>query len=136
MLTGITDACLPLAAVQKSSGTFVVSYMLVHTHGFSMCKVSANGSTVIHAYASPSALSSPGSLAVDKSGFVYVADAANYRLLMLTPDLSTICLELIYDSFTAMPRSLSYDRKSEVLVVGLSTARLCGDVRVYQVYDS
>ena len=80
----------PRHAVLLSTGELLVS------HGeHRVCKVSTDGSTVIHSFGSEvgsqmEKLSLPCQLAVDKDGFVFVADCWNNRLVLLSPSLEFV----------------------------------------------
>ena len=126
--------CSPMCASETPKGTYYVSYQLCSSGDYVISEVSASGSTVIST-SSSSILSSPQSMAIDKTGLVYVGDSRFCDLVVLTSSLSDF-LHVNYlcdaSSFES-PTSVSYDNATGILVVGnyVSSAGY-NDNRVYR----
>jgi len=90
------DVMSPNHAIQLSSGQFLVC----HGHNddpvglHRVCLVGVDGQ-VVKAYGGPRGsgrrqLDMPVHLAVDRNGFVFVVDLGNYRVLLLSPELTYV----------------------------------------------
>jgi len=85
----------PRHAVQLCTGEFLVSHS-EHSVGLHrVCQLSSDGRTITHSFGNEvgsetDKLYLPCQLAVDKDGFVFVADCWNNRLVLLSPSLKFV----------------------------------------------
>jgi len=88
------DVVSPRHTVQLSSGEFVVCHGITDDLLHRVCLIDSNGH-VVKSYGGPKGsgtqqMNVPVHLAVDRNGFVFVADANNYRVLLLSPALTFV----------------------------------------------
>ena len=84
----------PRHTIQLSSGEFVVCHGITDDLLHRVCLIDSNGH-VVKSYGGPKGsgtqqMNVPVHLAVDRNGFVFVADANNYRVLLLSPALTFV----------------------------------------------
>jgi len=82
----------PRHTIQLSSGEFVVCHGDVTVPVHRVCLIGSDGQ-VVKSYggltgSGSQQMNGPAHLAVDRNGFVFVADVNNYRVLLLSPDLT------------------------------------------------
>jgi len=99
----------PRHAIRLANGELLVSHGQHGSHR--VCKISSGGDTVIGSYGDKvepemDKLGLPCEMAVDKDGFVFVADCWNDRVVLLSPSLQFV--REIRD-FGACPRRLCLD---------------------------
>jgi len=85
---------LPWHTIQLSSGEFIVCHGKVSDPVHRVCLIDSNGH-VVKSYGGPKGsgtqqMNVPAHLAVDRNGFVFVADVSNYRVLLLSPALTFV----------------------------------------------
>ena len=85
------DVVHPRHAIRLTNGDFVVSYGYFDEEVHGVCVVDTNGE-VKKSYggkrgSAAGEMNIPNYLAIDKEGFVFVADRKNNRVLLLSPDL-------------------------------------------------
>jgi len=88
------DVVSPWHTIQLSSGEFIVSHGVPSNPVHRVCLIDSNGH-VVKSYGGPKGSGSqqmnvPAHLAVDRDGFVFVADLINHRVLLLSPALTSI----------------------------------------------
>lgn len=93
-----TELIGPIHSVQLASGTFVICCFGGRTGLHRVCNVTPGGK-VERSYGGASGggedhLCSPTHVAVDKDGFVFVADRGNARIVLLSPALRFVSLVL------------------------------------------
>jgi len=108
------DVINPLHAIQLTSGEMVVCHGTVDDSVRRVCKVSADGRHIVHSQGGQ-----PGSdtgqfhvashLAVDNNEFVFVVDAINQRVTLLSPTLDHISQVVSRGQVKWRPRRLCLD---------------------------
>ena len=88
------DVVSPCHAIQLSSGEFVVSHGDLDGPVHRVCLIGSDG-RVVKSYGGPvgsgtQQMNVPIHLAVDRNGFVFVADVTNDRVLLLSPALTFV----------------------------------------------
>ena len=88
------DVVSPRHVIQLSSGEFIVSHGITGDPLHRVCLIDSNGH-VVKSYGGPKGsgtqqVNVPYHLAVDRNGFVFVADVNNYRVLLLSPALTFV----------------------------------------------
>jgi len=88
------DVTSPCHTVQLSNGQFIVCHGGPNDPVHRVCLVGSDGH-VVASYGGPVGSGSqqmnvPCHLAVDENGFVFVADTNNYRVLLLSPELTYV----------------------------------------------
>jgi DNA-binding beta-propeller fold protein YncE len=127
LVRNISDSNGLFHAVERKDGTLAVSRQ-GPVHG--VCVMSVDGQ-ILGSYgnstmgAGPGQMNTPSSLAVNKDGFVIVADSANNRILVLDPTL-TEARPLLINITIFTPVGLSLDESVGRLYVG----ELYGSFRV------
>jgi len=106
-----TELANVTCAVEWAPGQYVV------THGHRVCVVNSEGQ-ILHTFGGlqgsyATLLDSPGDVAVDKDGFVYVDDERNDRLIVLSHDLGYLhCMPGVFTrSSTGIRRRMKVDKE-------------------------
>jgi len=114
------DIECPWHAVQLPTGQFLVSHAgSLHR----VCLVGVDGA-VVRSYGGQrgsqlTRMDEPRGLAVDREGRLLVADASNYRLLVINQSLSSAHVMFVcVDGGLKLPRSLWYDQSRRRLYIG------------------
>ena len=107
------DVVSPKEAVQLPSGEFVVCHGDITDPVHRVCLVGSDGQ-VVKSYGGPRGSGSeqmnvPAHLAVDRNGFVFVADLNNYRVLLLSPALTYVREVVSRDQLKWKPLRLYLD---------------------------
>jgi len=117
------DFVSPLHTIQLSSGEFIVSHGDRNDPLHRVCLIGSDG-RVVKSYGGPKGsgtqqMNVPAHLAVDRNGFVFVADAVNQRVLLLSPALTFVREALSREELKWMPRRLWYDSGRRRLYVAV-----------------
>ena len=116
------DIVNPWHAIQLSNSQFVVCHGDATDPVHRVCIVDTDG-RVIQSYGGPKGsatvgqLNVPCHLAVDKNGFIFVADLNNRRVLLLSPTLSYVREIVSSDQLKWKPRRLCLDSDRRRLYV-------------------
>lgn len=118
------DAGSPLHAVQLSSGGFVVCHGSSTDSVHRACLVGSDGK-VAKSYGKSRGPGSgemdlPSHLAVDRNGFVFVADRSNYRVLLLSPALTYVREVVSREQLKWKPQRLFLDADRRRLYVAVN----------------
>jgi sugar lactone lactonase YvrE len=110
----------PRHSIELSSGQFVVCHVGATQHR--VCTVDTSG-RIVQSYGglrglSAGQLNSPFCLAVDKRGYVLVADWDNYKVQILSPALTHLCDVTLPGHGLSFPCSLHVDEQRGRLYVG------------------
>jgi len=113
-LTLPDDVIHPQHTIQSRSGQFIVSHGGVYNPIHRVCMISADGRHIVHSHGGPRGSATdqynvPFHLAVDDSEFVYVADANNRRVTLLSPTLSYVRQVVSSDKLKWYPYTLYLD---------------------------
>jgi len=138
VLTVPQDVTSPGHTIQLSSGQFIVCHGDVHDPLHRVCLIGSDGS-VVKSFGGPKCSSSqqmnvPVHMAVDRNGFVFVVDVNNYRVLLLSPQLTYVRDVVSREQFIWYPRRvhLDYDRR-RLYVAECNLADIRGRVVVVSV---
>ena len=134
------DVVSPAHSVQLSSGEFIVCHGDLYNRLHRVCLVSSDGH-VVKSFSGPKGSSSQQinmltRLAVDENDFVYVADACNRRVLLLSPSLTFVRQVVSCEQFTGRPRAVHLDRNRQHLYVAdndHTNTWIAGQVVVFSV---
>ena len=115
------DVVSPWHSVQLSSGEFVVCHGDRDDPVHRVCLVSSGGQ-VVKLFGGSKGSSSqqinlPTRLAVDEHGFVFVVDACNRRVLLLSPSLTFVRQVVSREQLTGRPRAVHLDLSRQHLYV-------------------
>jgi len=118
------DVVSPWHTIQLCSGEFIVCHGVPSNPVHRVCLIDSNGH-VVKSYGGPKGsgtqqMNVPAHLAVDRNGFVFVADNNNYRVLILSPALTFVCEVLSREQLEWMPLRLWLDSDIRRLYVGVS----------------
>jgi len=118
------DVVSPLHAVQLSGDEFVVCHGDDGDPVHRVCLIDSAGQ-VVRSFGSrrgsgARCLDGPSHLAVDRNGFVFVADLNNDRVLLLSPSLTYIREVLSSDQLKGAPIRLHFDAERSRLYVGVN----------------
>jgi len=107
------DVMTPCHAVQLSSGEFITCHGRTGDSLHRVCVVRSNGQ-VVKSYggtrgARNHQMDSPTHLAVDRNGFVFVVDRNNCRVLLLSPELTSVPKIVSQDRLQWKPQRLFLD---------------------------
>ena len=100
VLTLPQDVVSPLHTIQLSSGQFIVCHGLADEKLQRVCLIGSDGS-VVKSFGEQKGPGSqhinvPSHMAVDKNGFVFVVGRNNYRVLLLSPLLTYVCVKFYH----------------------------------------
>ena len=114
----------PSHTIQLSSGEFVVCHGRRDDPVHRVCLIGSDGH-VIKSYggrkgAGTQQMYVPSQLAVDRNGFVFVADVNNDRVLLLTPALTFVREVLSLEQLKWTPLRLCFDSDRSRLYVGVN----------------
>jgi len=106
------DIVDPLHTIQLPSGEFVVCHGDFHS-AQRVCLLDSSG-IILKSFGGPRGsdtqhLDSAERLAVDKNGFVFVADCRNCRVVLLSPALTYVCEVVSHEQLQCRPISVSLD---------------------------
>jgi len=109
----LQDVLSPFHTVQLSSGEFIVCHGDLSDPLHRVCLIGTDGH-VVKSYGGRAGSSSqqmhvPVHMAVDRIGFVFVADLNNHRVLLLSPTLTYIREAVSREQLQWLPRRLSID---------------------------
>jgi len=128
------DVMSPLHTVKLSSKQFMVC------HGQSrhrVCLLSCDGQLVESSYGSPGSgsqqMNEPAHLAVDRNGYVFVADYNNSRVLLLSPSLTYIREVVSRNKLVGWPVRLCLDEARSRLYVAVNVCGVGGHVLVLSI---
>jgi len=118
------DVVSPRHAIQLSSGEFIVCHGRIGDPVHRVCLIDSNGH-VVKSYGGPKGsgtqqMDVPYHLAVDRNGFVFVADVNNYRVLLLSPALTFVCEVLSREQLKWLPLCIWLDYDRYRLYVGVN----------------
>jgi len=118
------DVVSPLHTIQLSSGEFIVSHGDRSDPVHRVCLIGSDG-RVVKSYVGPPGsgtqqMNVPAHLAVDRNGFVFVADINNQRVLLLSPALTFVREVLSREQLKWWPVRLSYDCDRRRLYVAVN----------------
>jgi len=107
------DVTSPHHTIQLSNGQFIVCHGDRDDPVHRVCLIGSDGH-VVKSFGGPQGSGSqqmnvPWHMAVVENGFVFVVDLNNYRVLLLSPELTYVCDVVTRDQFTWRPVSLSLD---------------------------
>jgi len=121
-LTLPDDVTNPFHTIQLTNGQFVVCHGSVDDPLNRVCMISADGRHIVHSHGGQ-----PGSdtgqydwpihLAVDNNEFVFVVDAYNRRVTLLSPTLHYVHQVVSSDKLKCDPRRLYFDVQRRRLYV-------------------
>jgi len=118
------DVVSPRHAIQLSSGEFIVCHGRTDDPLHRVCLIDSNGHVVM-SYGGPKGSGTqqvdvPVHLAVDRNGFVFVADLNNDRVLLLSPALTFVRVVLSREHLKWSPQRLWLDSDRYRLYVGIN----------------
>jgi len=118
------DVVSPRHTIQLSSGEFIVCHGDLPDPVHRVCLIDSNGH-VVKSYGGPKGSSTqqmnvPVHLAVDRNGFVFVADAINHRVLLLSPALTSVREVLSRDQLEWTPLRIWLDSDIRRLYVAVN----------------
>jgi len=118
------DIVSPLHTIQLSSGEFIVCHGDLPDPVHRVCLIDSNGH-VVKSYGGPKGsgtqlMTSPAHLAVDRNGFVFVADDNNHRVLLLSPALTFVREVLSREQLKWLPLRLWLDSDRRRLYVAVN----------------
>jgi len=118
------DVVSPQHTIQLSSGEFIVCHGDGPDPVHRVCLIDSNGH-VVKLYGGPKGSGTqqmhvPAHLAVDRNGFVFVADVNNSRVLLLSPALTFVREILSRDQLEWKPRRVWLDSDIRRLYVAVS----------------
>lgn len=104
----------PWHSLQLASGQFVVCHSDLDKAMHGVSTISGDGRIIVNSHGGQRGsdsghYSKPRHLAVDSSGFVYVADFGNRRVTRLSPALNYVCQVLTRDKLKGGPDKLCFD---------------------------
>ena len=110
----------PQHSIELSSGQFVVCHWGATQHR--VCTVDTSG-RIVQSYGGPKGSSAgqlnwPSCLAVDKRGYVLVADRVNHKVQILSPALTHLCDVTLPEHKLSRPSCLHLDEQRGRLYVG------------------
>ena len=111
---------VPWHSIELSSGQFVVCHAGAKQHR--VCTVDTSG-RIVQSYGGPKGssagrLNAPCCLAVDKRGYVLVADYNNHKVQILSPALTHLCDVTLPEHKLSRPYRLHLDEQRGRLYVG------------------
>jgi len=123
------DVVSPRHAIQLSSGEFIVCHGNRLDRVHRVCLIDCNGH-VVKSYGGRKGLGTqqvdvPAHLAVDRNGFVFVADENNNRVLLLSPALTFVREVLSREHLKWSPLRLWLDYDRYRLYVGINEWKGC-----------
>jgi len=118
------DVMSPWHTIQLSSGEFIVSDGVPSNPVHRVCLIDSNGH-VVKSYGGPKGsgiqqVDVPAHLAVDRNGFVFVADSNNHRVLLLSSALTFVREVLSRKQLEWRPLRLWLDSDIRRLYVGVN----------------
>jgi len=118
------DVVSPWHTIQLSSGEFIVSQGITGDPLHRVCLIDSNGH-VVKSYGGPKGSGTqqvdvPVHLAVDRNGFVFVADLNNDRVLLLSPALTFVREVLSREQLKWSPLRMWLDYDRYRLYVGVN----------------
>jgi len=118
------DVMSPWHTIQLSSGEFIVCHGVPSNPVHRVCLIDSNGH-VVKSYGGPKGsgiqqVDVPIHLAVDRNGFVFVADSNNHRVLLLSPALTFVREVLSRKQLEWRPLRLWLDSDIRRLYVGVN----------------
>jgi len=118
------DVVSPWHTIQLSSGEFIVSHCDAPGPVHRVCLIDSNGN-VVKSYGGPKGSGTqqmhlPAHLAVDRNGFVFVADVDNDRVLLLSPALTFVREVLSREQLKWSPLRLWLDSDRRRLYVAVN----------------
>lgn len=122
------DVLSPLHAIQLSSGQLIVSHGVAATHLHRVCLIGTDNH-VVKSFGGPKGsgvhhMNMPYHLAVDGNGFVFVADLANGRVLLLSPQLTYVREVVSHKQLRWSPRGVHLDSTRGRLYVTVGVGRV------------
>jgi len=117
------DVVSPWHTIQLSSGEFIVSHGNRLDPLHRVCLIDSNGH-VVKSYGGPKGSGSqqmnvPIHLAVDRNGFVFVAELNNHRVLLMSPALTFVREVLSREQLEWKPRRMWLDSDTRRLYVAV-----------------
>jgi len=134
-LTLPDDIVNPSHAIQTRNCEFIVCHgVLDHDAVHRVCKISADGRHIIKSHGGQRGsdigqYDGPAHLAVDNNEFVFVADATNRRVTLLSPTLDYIRQVVSSDDLKGVPERLCLDIHRQRLYVTDNEWKLSGFAR-------
>jgi len=116
------DVVSPWHTIQLSSGEFIVSHGVFPDPVHRVCLIDSNGH-VLKSYGGPKGSGTqqvPIHLAVDRNGFVFVADVDNDRVLLLSPALTFVGVVLSREQLEWTPVRMWLDSDIRRLYVAVN----------------
>ena len=118
------DVATPWHTIQLSSGEFVVCHGDVSDPLHRVCLIGSDG-RVVKSYGRPVGSGTqqmyvPAHLAVDRNGFIFVADVNNYRVLLLSPALTFVREVLSPEQLKWTPLRLCFDSDRSRLYIAVN----------------
>jgi len=131
------DVTSPHHTVQLSNGQFIVCHGSRDDPVHRVCLIGSDGN-VVKSFGGPKGSGSqqmnvPCHLAVDENGFVFVADRNNYRVLLLSPELTYVRDVVSRDQLKWLPLRLFLDVQTRRLYVADSKWIFRGRVIVVSI---
>ena len=131
------DVMSPKHTVQLSNGQFIVCHGHPEDPVHRVCLIGSDG-CIVKSYGGPRGSGSqqmtvPCHLAVDGNGFVFVADFNNYRVLLLSPELTYVRDVVSRDRLNWKPQRLLLDVQRRRLYIADSKWPIGGRVIVISV---
>jgi len=119
------DVLSPLHTIQLPSGQFIVCHDKVYGDADPCVSLIGSDGHVVKSYCGPvgsgiEKTALPARLAVDKNGFVFVADTNNGQVLLLSPTLTFVRVFLSHEQLKWMPRRLWLDSDGRRLYVAVN----------------
>jgi len=118
------DITSPWHTIQLSNGQFIVCHGNIADPVHRVCLIGSDRH-VVKSYGGPRGSGSqqmnvPWYLAVDMNGFVFVVDTNNYRVLLLSPELTYVCDVVSRDQLKWHPKRLFLDVQRRRLYIAVN----------------
>ena len=118
------DVTSPCHTVQLSNGQFIVSHGSPDDPVHRVCLIGSDGH-VVKSYGGPRGsgsqqMDAPCHFAVDMNGFVFVVDLHNYRVLLLSPELTYVRDVVSRDQLKSKPLRLCLDVNKRRLYIAVN----------------
>jgi len=135
------DVIYPQHAIQLTSGQFIVCHGRGNDPVHRVCKVSSDGHHIVQSHggqpgSDTGQYNGPWHLAVDDNEFVFVVDAINRRVTLLSPTLEYVRQVVSRDQLEWEPRRLCSDvHRGRVYVADSDECEVVGRAVVFTVYS-
>ena len=136
-----SDVITPWHAIQLTSGEFIVCHGRGNDPVHRVCKISSDGRHIVQSHggqpgSDTGQYNGPWHLAVDDNEFVFVVDAINRRVTLLSPTLEYVRQVVSRDQLEWYPGRLCSDvHRGRVYVAESNEFQVVGRAVVFTVYS-